>query len=172
MFLLSESARSIPLNLELPVLCTTQLQRRRSPIPPSAENFSTRLQRSLNGVFAQREDVARATTTIMGVIMAGAGGTATAPLSMLTLVSRRLGAGLHTKVAMEVGLPVAGGRTANGLTTTRLPSVPRVIASPVAVAADFSSTDEVDIGHWKDTEWSNQDLRRSGELLISRNLVD
>ena len=106
-----------------------------------------RLRRSLNGVFAQREDVARATTTIMAVIMAGAGGTAMVLSSMLTLVSRRLGAGSHTKAAMEVGLPVAGGRTANGLTTTRLPNVAREIARPVAVAADFESTNEVDISH-------------------------
>lgn len=81
--------------------------------------------------------MAPATITIMDAIRAGAGGTATALLSMLTLVSRRLGAGLHTKVAMEAGLPVAGGRTANGLTTTRLPSVARETARPVAVAADL-----------------------------------
>jgi hypothetical protein len=71
---------------------------------------------------------------IMGVITAGAGGTATVRFGVI--LKRRHGAGWHMKVEMEVGLLAADGRIANGLITIRPQNVARVTARRVVVAVD------------------------------------
>ena len=135
MSLLFESARSILLNLVSSALYITQMEKQTLRALRNRE-IPSKLRVLLNAVFVQKEVVVRAGITIMDATRAGAGGTAMVPFRVIMYSARRRGAGWHTRVATEAGLPVADGRIANGHTTTKLQNVAKETARPVVVAVN------------------------------------